>query len=65
MKGVSTHIVVLLGLLLGNSFRVEAQKQWEPEDKFGFFLEGKRKIVRIPFEFHSNSWIQVINATVV
>jgi len=54
MKGVSTHIVVLLGLLLGNSFRVEAQKQWEPEDKFGFFLEGKRKIVRIPFEFHSN-----------
>lgn len=54
MRRVNTFIVVLFGLLLGNTFRVEAQNLWEPEDKFGFFLEGKRKIVRIPFEFHSN-----------
>jgi predicted aspartyl protease len=34
--------------------QAQAQDIWEPEDKFGFFLEGKRKIARIPFEFHSN-----------
>lgn len=54
MRRVSIYMIILLGLLLGSSFRTEAQNLWEPEDKFGFFLEGKRNTVRIPFEFHSN-----------
>lgn len=56
MKKTQFYIVVLLTLLLSSSGRVCAQKPdvWEPVDKFGFFLEGKRKITRIPFEFHSN-----------
>ena len=56
MKKIRFHIIVLLTLLLGSSGRVLAQKtdEWEPADKFGFFLEGKRKITRVPFEFHSN-----------
>ena len=50
------HIIALLGLLLGSTCGVFAQEPnaWEPEDKFGFFLEGNRKLTRIPFQFHSN-----------
>ena len=56
MKKTEFYLVVLLTLLLSGFSRSYAQKPeaWEPADKFGFFLEGKRKVTRIPFEFHSN-----------
>jgi hypothetical protein len=54
MRKVYPYILVLLVCLLGNFRMAAAQNTWEPEDKFGFFLDGKRKATRIPFEFHSN-----------
>jgi predicted aspartyl protease len=53
MRKADLYIFVLIGLLIGGG-NVKAQKYREPDDKFGFFLDGKRKSARIPFEFHSN-----------
>lgn len=54
MKRGGTYIVMVCLLVLGGMSQVSAQRTQEPEDKFGFFLEGKRNMTRIPFEFHSN-----------
>lgn len=54
MRKSTRYIFILIGLLSSLSFLTSAQKAQEPEDKFGFFLDGGRKSARIPFEFHSN-----------
>jgi predicted aspartyl protease len=54
MKRGGCYIVMVGLLMLGAISQVSAQSAWEPEDKFGFFLDGNRKMTRIPFEFHSN-----------
>ena len=54
MRKIYLYVLILLGALPGGIHQASAQNIWEPEDKFGFFLEGKRKAARIPFEFHSN-----------
>ncbi len=47
-------ILLVCGLILIGISRAGAQRVGEAEDKFGYFLDGKRKVTRIPFEFHSN-----------
>ena len=54
MRKSSPYIVILLGLLGSLPFLASAQKARVAEDKFGFFLDGDTKVIRIPFEFHSN-----------
>lgn len=54
MRKADLYTLVLIGFLLVGSDKPKAQTLREPEDKFGFFLDGKRKAARIPFEFHSN-----------
>lgn len=54
MRKARLYILIFIGCLQGVLYNVSAQNDWEPEDKFGFFLDGKRKVARIPFEFHSN-----------
>ncbi len=54
MKKAHLYIFVFMGCLFGSTYQSSAQKNRDPEDKFGFFLDGKRQTARIPFEFHSN-----------
>lgn len=54
MRKAHLYIFVLMGCLMVSGYEIAAQIMEEPEDKFGYFLEGKRNAVRIPFEFHSN-----------
>lgn len=48
---VMVGLLVLVGLCPASAQRARAAGD---EDKFGFFLDGNRKVTRIPFEFHSN-----------
>lgn len=45
---------LLLYCFLFSVIELHAQKKQKIEEKFGFFLEGNNKFVRIPFQMHSN-----------
>lgn len=55
MKAISKLLVIWLAAVAVGPATISAQKRVDREnDKYGFFLTGNRKILRIPFEVHSN-----------
>ncbi|HEV7349227.1 aspartyl protease family protein [Telluribacter sp.] len=54
MKHPGRLIAIFLLLWIVTTPCAEAQKLVVSKEKYGFFLEGNRRFVRIPFELHSN-----------
>lgn len=56
MKGIIRLLVIVLAIFAGTSVTAIAQKRVNNNDvdRYGYFLTGKKTVIRIPFEMHAN-----------